>query len=471
MLREKSHIFKKLHQFTDLAATAGSFLIAYFLRSQLDGLLIPLWPFTDYVFLLYIIVPLWAILLRYNGAYQSLRTNRFTDTMWPILKTVFTGGIILMTVLFLFHLHFISRLFIFMFLLFNLISLALSRALMQAFVHYIRKRGYNYRTCVIVGTGRKAEAFADNLKQHREWGVKVLGFIAFGDPQDAEPVCGEQKIIGRLESFEEIITECQVDEVIFAVPRSWLNRIEDAIMFCEKIGIKASIVADFYPHTIAKAELEDLRGWQLLTYNPSPHIENAVVLKRVIDLALSAAVLIIIAPLFAALAIIIKLSSSGPVFFMQERCGLNGRRFKLFKFRTMVKDADSMRGGLEHLNEMKGPVFKLKNDPRLIPIGKFLRKYSLDELPQFINVLKGDMSIVGPRPPLAEEVEKYETWQRRRLSVRPGITCLWQVGGRNKMAFDDWMKIDLEYIDNWTIINDMKIILKTIPVVIRGTGV
>ena len=375
-----------------------------------------------------------------------------------------------MTVLFLFQLGFISRALIFIFLFLNLILLSLSRAAIQAFVHYIRLRGFNFRTCVIVGTGKRADDFASNLREHKEWGVKVLGHIRLDESDEGEPVCKEDKIIGLLESFESIITDSQVDEVVFAVPRRWLNRIEDSIMLCEKIGIKASIVADFYPHTIAKAELEEMRGWQLLSYNPSPHIENSVFLKRVFDLAFSLVLLVVISPLFLLLAISVKLISEGPVLFKQERCGLNGRRFNLLKFRTMVKDADSMKAGLEHLNEMKGPVFKLKNDPRLIPFGRFLRKYSLDELPQFINVLKGDMSIVGPRPPLAKEVDQYDVWQRRRLSVRPGITCLWQVGGRNDVPFEDWMKIDLEYIDNWTILRDMKIILKTIPAVMRGTG-
>ncbi|MDP2689601.1 MAG: sugar transferase, partial [Deltaproteobacteria bacterium] len=200
-------------------------------------------------------------------------------------------------------------------------------------------------------------------------------------------------------------------------------------------------------------------------------LEGALAAKRAADIVLAGTALLFTLPFFLLASLLVKLSSPGPVFFRQERCGLNGRRFDLLKFRTMVENADGLKDAIAHLNEMSGPVFKIKKDPRVTPVGRFLRKYSLDELPQLINVLKGDMSIVGPRPPIPAEVVKYEIWQRRRLSVRPGITCFWQVNGRNKVGFDDWISLDLKYIDNWSFKQDMKIILKTIPAVLRGTGV
>jgi len=217
--------------------------------------------------------------------------------------------------------------------------------------------------------------------------------------------------------------------------------------------------------------LEEFNSIPFLSFNPTSHTETAIVIKRGIDIFLALLLITLTAPFFVFIALAIKLTSPGPVFFKQVRCGLNGRRFNILKFRTMVVNAAALKSELEELNEVSGPVFKIKKDPRVTATGRFLRKFSLDEIPQFINVLKGDMSIVGPRPPIPSEVRKYDLWQRRRLSVRPGITCLWQINGRNGIDFEEWMKLDLEYIDKWNLSLDMKIILKTIPSVLKGTGV
>ncbi len=423
-------------------------------------------PLGDYLFLLYIILPLWAVLLYQNRAYSSIRTSSFLDTVWPVIRSSATGGFIVMAVLYVFKLEYISRALVLLFISINAALLSLSRAFVYFFTRLVRKKGYNYRTILIVGTGERAQAFAGVIGEHREWGINVLGFISLGD----EAQRGGIKIIGRLDELVDIITAVQVDEVAFVVPMEWLARIEEPVLVCENVGIKASVAADFYPLTIATTTLEELRGWPLLTFNPIQRMEEAMVFKRAIDIALSVIMLLIASPLFIASMIAVRLTSKGPVFFRQQRCGLNGRRFNLLKFRTMVIDADEKKARLQHLNEVSGPVFKMRNDPRVTFAGRFLRRYSLDELPQFINVLKGDMSVVGPRPPLPLEVEKYDIWQRRRLSVKPGITCLWQVNGRNSVSFDEWMRLDLEYIDNWSWGLDMKIVLKTIPAVFRGTG-
>jgi len=394
----------------------------------------------------------------------------FLHVLWTVLKTVVSAGFILFAILFAFKVQTIDRGFVILFLFVNAFLLIAWRYNIYVFLHHIRRRGYNYRNVLVVGTGKRAKEFANTILKHKEWGLKIIGFVD-ADPQLVAREFKEGKVIGLLDELPDILTRFQVDEVIFIVPKKWLDRIETAVLLCEQIGLKAKIAVDFYPHVIAKTTLEEFHGIPLLTFNPAPHTEIATAIKREIDIFLALLLMILIAPFFVLIALAIKLTSPGPVFFKQERCGLNGRRFNILKFRTMVVNAEVLKSEIEKLNEMSGPVFKIKKDPRVTTVGRVLRKFSLDEIPQFINVLKGDMSIVGPRPPLPSEVGKYDLWQRRRLSIRPGITCLWQVNGRNGINFEEWMRLDLEYIDRWNLSLDMKIMLKTIPAILKGTGV
>ena len=264
----------------------------------------------------------------------------------------------------------------------------------------------------------------------------------------------------------EIINRKIIDEIVFIVPRSWLNKIEDTMLYCESAGIKVNLAVNIFELKFSKAKQTDLQGFPLLTFETTTAKVGHLFIKRVLDFICSGIGLIVLSPLFLIVSMFIKMTSEGPVFFKQERCTLYGRKFMFYKFRTMVVDAEERLKELAEYNEMDGPVFKMTNDPRVTKIGKWLRKSSIDELPQLWNVLKGDMSLVGPRPPLIPEVENYDTWQRRRLSMRPGITCIWQSCGRNKIVdFKEWMKLDLEYIDNWSLSLDFKILFKTIPVV------
>ena len=467
MLKESNRFIRHAMTATDLGVTVLSFYVAYLLRNQVGD--VQLKPFSEHFFLIYLIVPVWLFLLFYFKCYQSIRIKSLSHILTPTLKAVLAGGFIIMSFFFVFKIMHISRALILMFLVIDLVLLASIRVCLYLFVHYVRMKGYNYKSILIVGSGRRAEAFAGILDKHKEWGMKVLGFVDY--EESASKRFYNSRLIGSFSQLPEILTSNQVDEVVFVVPRSGLDRIERQILLCEEIGIKASITADFYSHKLAKGSFEELQGWPLLAYTPYPRIEEWFVLKRAFDVAFASAVLLLSAPFFIAITLAIKLGSPGPVFFRQTRCGMNGRQFDLLKFRTMVVNADKLKSSIEHLNEMSGPVFKAKNDPRITGVGRFLRKYSLDELPQLLNVLKGDMSLVGPRPPLPEEVARYDMWQRRRLSVRPGLTCIWQVSGRNNIGFEQWMRLDLEYIDNWSLSQDFKIILKTIPAVLRGTGV
>ncbi|HEV2844792.1 MAG TPA: sugar transferase, partial [Thermoanaerobaculia bacterium] len=261
-----------------------------------------------------------------------------------------------------------------------------------------------------------------------------------------------------------------VDDVIFAVTRRDLDRLEDLFLSLQEQGIRTRFAMDLFPHTRARVELEDLDGMPLMSFATTPTNQFQLMAKRGLDVVLASLLLMLAMPIVGLIALVIKLTSGGSVLFRQTRCGLNGRIFTLYKFRTMVADAEERRLDLLHLNEMNGPVFKLRSDPRVTSFGRFLRRFSLDEVPQFWNVLRGDMSLVGPRPPIPEEVAKYQRWQRRRLAMKPGLTCLWQVSGRNDLDFDRWMQLDLEYIDSWTPLLDLKILLKTIPAVLSGKG-
>ena len=278
------------------------------------------------------------------------------------------------------------------------------------------------------------------------------------------------RVIGRLQDIPFLVNRLVIDRVIFVVPRLWLHRIEDALQACEEVGVSSSISLDLYNLHIAQTRQTDFNGYPLLEFETFHAQEWQLFIKRLIDIAISAVMLFLFSPLMVLVAILIKITSRGPVFFKQIRCGLNGRKFIFFKFRSMVANADELKNDLMQHNEMDGPVFKMKRDPRITPFGHFLRRTSIDELPQLFNVLKGDMSIVGPRPPLVNEVENYQIWQRRRLSLKPGITCIWQVSGRNKIGFDQWMKMDLDYIDHWSLLLDAKILIRTIFVVLIGYG-
>jgi exopolysaccharide biosynthesis polyprenyl glycosylphosphotransferase len=277
-------------------------------------------------------------------------------------------------------------------------------------------------------------------------------------------------VLGTLDDLERICNQRVVDEVIFVVPGKIVSDLEDVFLMCEELGVNARIAVGMFPHLIARASLEEFVHIPLLTFTTKPTSWFALGVKRVIDLGIAWTTVLAGLPLWLLIALIIKVGSKGPIFFCQERCGLNGRRFTMYKFRSMVVDAESRLQEVAKLNELSGPVFKARNDPRVTRVGRILRRGSLDEIPQLLNVIKGDMSVVGPRPPLAIEVDKYERWQRRRLSMKPGLTCLWAIRGRTLIPFEQWMAMDLEYIDNWSLGLDLRILVQTVPAVFSGRG-
>ena len=451
MLRQHADIFKKLMIFADMALAAGAFILAYYLSSEMRQL----YPLEDYLRLLPYFVAVWVGLMFFLGMYNSFRTKPLRDVISIVFETAFFGFVGFSSVVYLVKLHDVSRTFLFLVIAVSLVVFVVEKTIIVNFFKYLRRKGYNTRNILIVGTGRRAKDFAGLVEEHGEWGFKIVRMIdedEFGD-------------------MTGILHRNVVDHVVFVVPRLWFEKIEDLIRMCEIEGIPASVVVDLYELKLAKAKQTEFFGIPMLTFESAPNKAWELFVKRTFDIVVSGLALIILSPVFLIIAILIKATSKGPVFFKQKRCGLNGRKFEFYKFRTMEKGAEEKLAGLQKFNEMDGPVFKMKGDPRITKVGVFLRKFSLDELPQLWNVLEGDMSIVGPRPPIPAEVDKYDNWQRRRLSMRPGLTCLWQTSGRNEIKdFNQWMKLDLQYIDSWSLWMDLKLFFKTIPVVLLAKG-
>jgi exopolysaccharide biosynthesis polyprenyl glycosylphosphotransferase len=470
MLKERAKLISRLLFVSDILITILSFILAYWIRGVLfsEDLGI-LYPLSQYLQLSPIILFVWVFFLYFFKTYRSYRTVSLFVEYWDLLKVTFLSGLFLILFVFAFKYQFVSRLLIGTFLIINFIGLCLERGALRLLARFVRRKGRNYRNLLIVGTGKRALKLAGKIKENSHWGFKIVGFID-KDPsmvgQDKDGI----KVIGTLEDMAQILRERVVDEVVYSVPRKWLDEIEEAIRTCEEFGVQVRLAADFYNPVIGKISVTELEGIPLLTLSTTPQHMGHLFMKRFFDLVISFIALIVLSPVFLITLVAIKIDSSGPILFKQRRVGLNGRTFNCLKFRSMVRDAERKRQELEDLNEIKGPAFKVKDDPRLTRVGRFVRKFSIDELPQLFNVLKGDMSLVGIRPPIPEEVDRYEAWQRRRLSMKPGITCIWQVSGRNKVDFDQWMKMDLAYIDNWSLKLDFKLLLKTIPAVLFARG-
>jgi exopolysaccharide biosynthesis polyprenyl glycosylphosphotransferase len=353
--------------------------------------------------------------------------------------------------------------------------IVLSRLAIRTYLRQLRKRGRNLRNMLIVGTNRRAIEFAETMRSKPELGYRILGF-ADNEWAGAEDLqTNGWSLMCNLRELPRFLRRSVVDEVVIAVPlRSFHNNASEIAAMCEEQGIMLHVLSDLFNLKNRVPTAEEVEGSNVITHSGGMGEGWPIVIKRAIDISLSLVLLIILAPLLLVTAILIKLTSPGPVFFVQKRVGFNKRFFSIYKFRTMVMDAEQKLQDIEHLNEVTGPVFKIKNDPRITPIGKFLRKTSIDELPQFFNVLCGDMSLVGPRPLQLRDYELFteagEDWQRCRFSVRPGITCLWQVKGRSSLPFHQWMELDLQYVRSWSLWLDLQILAKTIPAVLRGSG-
>ena len=415
----------------------------------------------------------WHWIFSAFGLYQSKRLSNLREEILDITKATVTGTLAMAAVSVLFDIEMVSHGFLPLFWIIATAVICLSRVCLRISLGWMRQKGRNLRNILIVGTNHRAIQFATEIGAKSELGYRLMGFA---DEQwhglknwnhDKFP------LVATIENLPAFLRTVVIDEVLIALPmRSYHQSASHIVAQCEEQGILVRVLGDLFTSKLSKPSIEDNLGQHsTFTLHTGAIGDQAILIKRIIDMVIAVPALIVFLPVFGLIAAAIKLTSPGPVFFIQERVGLNKRRFSCLKFRTMLPDAERQQAQLEHLNEVQGAAFKITHDPRITRFGRFLRKTSFDELPQLINVLKGDMSLVGPRPlPVRDFKEFNEDWHRRRFSVRPGLTCLWQVSGRNALSFERWMELDMEYIDQWSLLLDLKILFKTIPAVMKGTG-
>ena len=467
---------KVILQIADSLTTLLSFVVSYFLWQWLRWVALPYDPSREIIFdeSLIIIVLflsfLWSIVLDVQGAYSYQRFTSFKKEVGMIFRTLCFGLLMLIGMIFLFRPGYIPRTWVGIFGVVNFGLLTLEKFLLFGVAQLIRQRGHNRKIVLVAGTGGEARKFMEKVQQHFHWGLDIVGFLT-NDPKQVGKEAFGKRILGTIRDIAEVLHENPVDEVIITVSTRRLGEMQEILGVCELEGVQVRVISDFLGSIAKRFRADVIHELPIISISYIPRNHWALAVKRGMDIVLSAVALILLTPWFLIIAAAIKLSSPGPVFYEWNVVGWNKKPFKSWKFRTMVVGADKMKDQLAHLNEMSGPVFKITNDHRITPIGRFLRKFSLDELPQLFSVLKGDMSLVGPRPVFPKELKGYDSWQRRKLSIKPGLTCLWQVNGRNKIHdFNDWAKMDLEYIDNWSLWLDIKILLKTIPAVMSGKG-
>ena len=406
------------------------------------------------------------------GLYESKRLASRLSEVSDQLKASSAATLILAALAITFNVRTITIAVILRFFLISTCCQVASHLLMRHFLHAVRRHGRNLRCVLIVGTNIRAVTFANYASRHLELGYRLIGFV---DDTWTGPIPDKgiaAKTVSDIGGFTSFLRSHVVDEVIVTLPiKSFYNVVEQIVQACKEQGVIVRILSDLFRIPTATTQVDTVGGSTLVTYHGTSATGLQIVAKRIVDIILSSLLIFVSGPVMLTALLLVKRDSKGPAIFTQERIGLNKRRFRMYKFRTMVVNAEDLQASLEVHNEAQGPVFKIKNDPRITRLGKFLRKTSVDELPQLFNVLRGDMSLVGPRPlPVRDFSAFSKDWQRRRFSVRPGITCLWQVSGRSSISFDRWMQLDMQYIDEWSLGLDLKILIWTIPSVIKGKG-
>lgn len=492
MLKQNWRLISRLERIGDNVIIVAAFFAAYYGRDSLIfwneilDLSLPfagetLAPIKDYALVLLIGVLGYAVMLNLLGAYGSMRLS----SVWRLFRVSFMSGccvfLLLAAALYLLKLD-ISRSFLGLFIILSSCGLTLERYLVFKFLRYWRRKGRNFRNVIVCGIGEQAVRIARELTGRPELGIHIR---AFGDlrPADAHQAGAIHQFrldlrgvvqVGRIlvgaETISKALEDYAIDEVIFTDVVEVMPQVEEMVLVCAEQGVRTTIAADLFSIGLVKSGISYFGGMPLIHFQTPPGDSWELVVKRMIDIAVAAVALVVLSPIFLLLALGVK-TTPGDVLFRQTRVGLNGRLFQMLKFRSMHTGAEAALSELRERNEMEGPTFKMKNDPRVTPFGRFMRRFSLDELPQFWNVLIGDMSLVGPRPPIPGEVGLYERRSRRRLSMRPGLTCTWQVSGRNEIKdFESWVKLDLHYIDNWSLTGDLVLLLRTIPAVLLGTG-
>ncbi len=409
----------------------------------------------------------WVTLVWFGGLYRVRARWSLRSEAIGLLRATAVLLLATITVLFVIQVSDASRLLIGILFIALAVTAVISRVVLRAVFAWLRRRGYMMRNVLVVGTNAAGQDFADLIERRSDLGLRVIGHLA---GPDGLAFGLTRPVIGRLEDIEEVLHREVVDEVAVCLPVNAWDLVEPVTRLCAGEGKVVRIPGEGVGPGIAGGYLEDFEGTSVVSLVYGPDRAVSMLIKRLADLGVAGAALVLLSPLFGLIALRIRAVDGGPVIFRQTRVGLHGRQFQLLKFRTMQPDAEQRLAELEELNEVSGRAFKVTNDPRLTRAGGFLRRTGLDELPQLWNVLRGEMSLVGPRPPLPVEVRGYDVWHRRRLSMKPGITGLWQVSARREPDFDHWVRLDLEYIDRWSLLLDFKILLRTIPAVVNQEG-
>lgn len=414
----------------------------------------------------------WHALLAGFGLYASRRMSSRAAEAADVAKAGALGTLLLSVAAWIFHIRMVSAAFLALFWGSGTLMLISARLALRAVLAQTRLRGRNLRHMLIVGTNARAFQLADRIQAKPELGYRIIGFA---DREWAGVGQVHQRgysMVCDLENLPGFVRKNVVDEVVIALPiRSFHQDASQILALCEQQGIIVRVLSNIFDVKLARARVDEMEGDAFITHYTGVIEGWPVVMKRFLDFSVAVVALIVVSPVMVLAAVMIKITSPGPVLFKQKRIGRNKRKFTIYKFRSMTADAEEKMGQLEHLNEVSGPVFKIKQDPRITTVGKFLRRTSIDELPQLFNVLRGDMSLVGPRPLPVRDYEGFsQDWHCRRFSVRPGITCLWQVNGRSSIPFEQWMELDMQYIDKWSFWLDVKILAKTIPAVMKGLG-
>ncbi len=463
MLQRDRQIRTQMHQITDACLFAASFWLALSLRgsqtfSSWLGMnpIPPEWA-EKFVWLYFALGFAAPLVLETQGFYNRPAVNLRKALFWPLLRgslLVTVGMVLLMFYFKAPTLRGVS----FIFIVFSCALVWLKEELLLAVLHSHLAKAQYKRRIILAGSHAETARLHKLMQAQAGDEIEVAAEFNLGESPP-------QMLI-------EMLHEHSVSGVLVSATHAQFERVENVIKLCEVEGVEAWLVADFFATQIARASFDELFGHPLIVFRSTPETSWQMLAKLLLDFFGALLLLLVFALPMLAIAMLIKLTSAGPVMFRQQRSGLNGAPFTIFKFRTMTSNAEQLKHELAAMNEMSGPVFKVTNDPRITPFGRFLRKFSLDELPQLFNVLRGEMSLVGPRPLPVDEVRRFnDLAHRRRLSVKPGLTCLWQISGRNKISdFRDWVRLDLQYIDTWSIWLDLVILLLTVPVVLLGTG-
>jgi exopolysaccharide biosynthesis polyprenyl glycosylphosphotransferase len=456
---------KAIFGLTDVLLITLAFLAAYETRIRLQFEKVFYLDFLVATLLLIISMLCWTAIGYWFNIYEKLDSAHPRVVLRDTFRQCALGAISLVLAEYMLRLD-LSRSFVALFAIYAWVLLCLFRINFARAIGTVRREFGTAHFVMVVGSGASARHLGQALEQSADYGVRLMGFLDDEPGQVELSQAYQQYPLSRL---PELLRQQVIDEIIFAVDSGRLAGMEEVFLLCDEEGVRTRVVVDFFPHVNSQVYLDRLGTTPLLTFSAAPHDEIRLLLKRVTDILLAGAALVLLLPFMLLIALLILLTSPGPAIFRQERCGLNGRRFVFYKFRSMCDNAEELKASVAHLNQ-RSTAFKIPNDPRLTRLGWFLRKFSIDEWPQLWNVLKGDMSLVGPRPAVPEEVERYQRWQRRRLRMRPGLTCLWAVAGRDALDFETWMKMDMQYIDTWSLALDWKIILRTIPRVLTGRG-